>query len=196
MIKIIPKFQIVLCVTLFTLLIGCSSNKVNKSYYQLANNLSNQNQVSQTMRSTNQFMWIESIDVASFLNKSGIVLQTENIKYATATNNLWVASLSQQLKDRLEQDLTALLPNYLVSSNQITTPSLTVKLFIDGFHGSYTGDAIIEGRWVVTDSKNNIKTKAFARQVPLTDNGYDALVKALSKGWQDEEQDFANSIKH
>ncbi|WP_176701950.1 PqiC family protein [Gilliamella sp. wkB178] len=182
--------------TLITLLIGCSSNKVNKSYYQLANNLTNQNQVLQTMKSTNQFMWIESIDVASFLNKPGIVLQTDNIKYATATNNLWVASLSQQLRDRVEQDLTALLPNYLVSSNQITTPNLTVKLFIDGFHGSYTGDAIIIGRWVVTDSKNNIKTKTFARQVPLNNNGYDALVKALSKGWQDEEQDFANSIRY
>ena len=110
---------------------------------------------------------------------------------------IWIVSaLSQQLAERLSQDLTQIMPNYLVSTNSITTPSLTVKLFIDGFHGNYNGDAIITGRWVMTDKSGKIVTKVIKRQIPLTTNGYDALVKALSQGWQDEELDFANSIKH
>lgn len=188
------KLFMVMLMALFTTLIGCSSNEPSKNYFQLTSNLTNK--PSHTMKKTNHFIWIETIDVASFLNTPGIVLQTENIKYTTATQNLWVSALSQQLADRLMQDMTLFLPNYLVSNKSITTPTYTVKLFIDGFHGSYTGDAIIKGRWVVTDSKNSIQTKTFDRHVPLTDNGYDALVKALSKGWQDEEQDFAKSIKH
>lgn len=192
--KIFQKLFMVMLVALFTLLAGCSSKGVDNNYFQLANNLPNQ--PSQAMKTTNRFIWIESINVASFLNKQGIVLQTENIKYVTANHNLWLSSLSQQLEDRLAQDLTLLLPNYLVSSKSITTPTLTVKIFIDGFHGSYTGDAIIKGRWVVADSKNKIETKSFERHVPLENNGYDALVKALSKGWQEEELDFANSINH
>ncbi|OCG74146.1 hypothetical protein A9G42_10755 [Gilliamella sp. Nev6-6] len=192
--KIDKKLLIVIFMPLFAILVGCSAGNPSKSYFQLTSN--SQIPVSQNMKTTNQFIWIESVDVASFLNKPGIVLQTDNIKYETAINHLWVSTLSQQLQDRLTQDLTAMLPNYLVSSKSITTPILTVKLFIDSFHGSYTGDAIIKGRWVVTDRKNNIETKPFERHVPLATNGYDALVKALSKGWQDEELDFANSIKH
>lgn len=189
----ITKFSTIAVLSLFMILTGCSSSSPDKSYYQLASGLPSHN--FQKIKTTNGFIWIESIDVASFLNKPGIVLQTEDIKYVTAKNNLWVSTLSQQLGDRLEQDLTVYLPNYLVSTKSITTPNLTVKLFIDGFHGSYTGDAIVKGRWVVKDSQDRIKTKSFERHVPLTNNGYDALVEALSKGWQDEESDFANSIK-
>lgn len=194
MFKLIQSLQIMLLMTLFSTIIGCSSDVPNKSYFQLTSNLANNG--STMTQSTHYFIWIESIEVADFLNKSGIVLQTDDIKYTTATNHLWVSALSQQLAERLSQDLTQIMPNYLVSTNSITTPSLTVKLFIDGFHGNYNGDAIITGRWVMTDKSGKIVTKVIKRQIPLTTNGYDALVKALSQGWQDEELDFANSIKH
>jgi uncharacterized protein len=191
--KIYKKLLIVIFMPLLAILVGCSANNPSKSYFQLTSNLPSP--VSQKIKTTKHFIWIESVDVVSFLNKPGIVLQTDNIKYETATHHLWTSTLSQQLQERLTQDLTVMLPNYLVSSRSITTPTLAVKLFIDGFHGSYTGDAIIKGRWVITDNKNNIETKPFERHVPLESNGYSALVKALSKGWQDEELDFANSIK-
>ena len=55
---------------------------------------------------------------------------------------------------------------------------------------------MIKGRWVVTDNKGQIRTKVIERSVPLAKNGYSALVKALSQGWQDEELEFANSIKY
>ncbi len=194
MFKLIQSLQIMLLMTLLSAIIGCSSDVPNKNYFQLTSDLANNG--STMTQSTHYFIWIESIEVADFLNKSGIVLQTDDIKYTTATNHLWVSALSQQLADRLSQDLTQIMPNYLVSTNSITTPSLTVKLFIDGFHGNYNGDAIITGRWVMTDKSGKIVTKVIKRQIPLTTNGYDALVKALSQGWQDEELDFANSIKH
>ncbi|MCX8648934.1 membrane integrity-associated transporter subunit PqiC [Gilliamella sp. B2776] len=192
--KMMRNLLLTFCGTAFMLLVGCSTNIPNKSYFQLATSLPIQ--TPKTLKSTDRFLMIDSVDVVSFLNKSGIVLQTEDIKYVTATNNLWVSTLSQQLEERLVQDLSLLLPDYLVSSTSLTTPTLTVKLFIDGFHGSYNGDAIIKGRWIVTDNKNHIETKPFERHVPLAKNGYDALVKALSKGWQEEEQDFVYSITH
>ena len=194
MFKSIRCFKITLLIALLAVMVGCSSNTERKNYFQLTSNLVNVDSV--TTRSTNKFIWIESIEVASFLNKSGIVLQTQDIKYVTATNNLWASTLFQQFADRLSQDLTQLLPNYLVSTKSITTPTLTIKLFIDGFHGSYKGDAVIKGRWVVTDNKGQIGTKVIERSVPLAKNGYSALVKALSQGWQDEELEFANSIKY
>ena len=194
MLNLIKSLQIMLLMTLLSAILGCSSNAPIKNYFQLTSNLANNG--STITQSTNHFIWIESVEVASFLNKQGIVLQTQDIKYVTATNNLWASTLSQQFADRLSQDLTQLLPNYLVSTKSITTPTLTIKLFIDGFHGSYNGDAVIKGRWVVTDNKGQIRTKFIDRHVPLAKNGYDALVKALSQGWQDEEFEFANSIKY
>jgi uncharacterized protein len=194
MCKIIKNLQIMISMVLLLVMVGCSSNIPSKNYFQLTSNLPNKS--SMIVQSTNHFIWIESIDVASFLNKPGIVLQTKDIRYVTATHHLWVSTLSQQLADRLSQDLTQIMPDYLISTKSITTPLLTVKLFIDGFHGSYNGDAVIKGRWVVTDKNGEITTKIIDRHVPLATNGYDALVKALSQGWQDEELDFANSIKH
>lgn len=192
--SIINRIFTIGIMALLTTLVGCSSGTAEKHYFQLESHL--QNQRSQTLNSIHGFIWIESIDVASFLNKQGIVLQTDNIQFVTASNNLWGSSLSQQLGDRLEQDLAICLPHYLVSTKAITTPTLTVKLFIDGFHGSYTGDAIIKGRWVVKDNKDNIETKFFEHRIALKNNGYAALVNALSKGWQDEEREFATSITH
>ena len=84
--KMMRNFLITFCGTAFMLLVGCSANTENKSYFQLASNLPVQ--TPKTMKSTNRFIKIDSIDVASFLNKSGIVLQTEDIKYVTAINNL------------------------------------------------------------------------------------------------------------
>lgn len=190
--SIINRIFTIGIMALLTTLVGCSSGTAEKHYFQLESHL--QNQRSQTLNSAHGFIWIESIDVASFLNKQGIVLQTDNIQFVTASNNLWGSSLSQQLGDRLEQDLAIFLPHYLVSTKAITTPTMTVKLFIDGFHGSYTGDAIIKGRWVVKDSKDNIETKFFEHRIALKNNGYAALVNALSKGWQDEERDFSTLI--
>ncbi len=192
MVKIIRYLISIVVAISLSLLVGCSSNAPSKSYFQLASDLPEQ--TSHTMKKTQHFIWIETVDVANFLNKPGIVLQTDDIKYVTASNHLWASTLSQQLQDRVVQDLSVFLPDYLVSSKSLSTPTLTVKLFIDGFHGSYSGDALIKGRWVITDSHNNIETKPFERHVALMTNGYDALVKALSKGWQEEEQDFANSI--
>lgn len=191
--KFIKTLVVTACLTTTGLLAGCSSKSIGKSYYQLSSNIGNV--LTQTMQTKKNFMWIESVEVADFLNKPGIVLQTRDINYVTANNHLWVSTLSQQLRDRLEQDLMRLLPNYLVSNQAIATPTLRVKLYIDAFYGSYTGDAVIKGRWVVGDSRDRLYTKAFERHVPLTRNGYDALVKALSRGWQDIEFDFANSIR-
>lgn len=175
------------------LLVSCSSRVMEKNYFQLADDLHPSS--AQTSRTTNQIMFIEPIEVASFLDKNGIVLQTDNIKYTTASNNLWVAPLSEQLEERVVQDLTQLLPNYLITSKPMLTPNVKVKLFIDGFYGSYTGNAVIKGRWVVTNSNGELHSKTFNRNIPLAGDGYDALVKALSKGWQDEERDFVNKMK-
>lgn len=172
---------------------SCSSNSPDKVYFKLANNYWPE-QGAPIPHDNNRFIYIETIDVANFLNRNGIVVQTDTIKYNTAVNNLWISPLYQQLSESIVRDFSGLLPHYFISNESIAAPYATIKLFINGFHGSYTGDAIIKGRWLVT-MNNKIYSKAFDRKIPLESSGYDTLVKALSTGWLNEEIDFVNHMK-
>ncbi len=174
-------------------LASCSSSVPSKNYFQLTTSLDKM--PSQTAHKPDRFILIESVDVDDFLNKNGIVIQTDPIKYTTAANNLWTSPLSKQLENRVTRDLSLLLPDYLVSTKPLKAPYLKVKLFIEGFHGSYTGDAVIKGRWVITKNSHDIYSKVFERKVPLTHDGYDALVNALSAAWQQEELDLAHNLQ-
>lgn len=183
----------------FTLLltVGCTSTGNDKRYYQLSSPLSSQLDKAETLkpRVTGDFIWLESVDVASHLNKTGIVYQTDAVKYITAANNLWVASLSDQLSSLIVNDLSILLPNRLVSNRALTTPTTTIKVFIDNFNGRYTGDAIIQGRWVIIYHNGEVITKNFSRKIALAESGYDALVDALARGWLEEESELIKSVK-
>jgi len=179
--------------SLLLLLVGCSSNVPNRAYYQLISDFdSSKNAQSQVV---NKVIVVEPISLASYLDTTGIVYQTNQIEFSTANNNLWLTPLSNQIQQRVVQDLSALLPGYLVTTNQTTQPAIKVKLFIDGFNGSYTGDAIIKGHWMITDLKDKVTLKYFDFKIRLAESGYPTLVKALSTGWQNEEIDLIRSTR-
>ena len=51
------------------------------------------------------------------------------------------------------------------------------------FNGSYQGNAEIEGEWLIVDENGKVKNSAPVKiNMPLQDDGYDALVDALSVG--------------
>lgn len=175
------------------LVVGCSSTLPNKTYYQLTSDFTNNNLQYQKV---DNVIFIDSVSVASYLDKVGIVYQTDAIEYSTASNNLWLTTLSDQIQQRVVTDLSALLPNDFVTAEPVTNPKVKIKLFIDAFHGSYTGDALIKGRWVISYEGNNIVTKNIDARLRLSDDGYAALVKTLSKGWQEQEIELARSLKY
>ncbi|WP_392560511.1 ABC-type transport auxiliary lipoprotein family protein [Orbus mooreae] len=179
-------------ISLLLLLAGCSSTAPNRTYYQLTSDFSIDNL---QLQKVDNVAFIDSVTVASYLDTTGIVYQTDAIEYSTARNNLWLTALSNQIQQRVVTDLSVLLPNYFVTTEPVSNPRIRIKLYIDGFHGSYTGDAIIEGRWVINYGNNNIVTKNIDARLRLSEDGYAALVKTLSKGWQEEEIELIRSIK-
>lgn len=179
--------------SLLLLLMGCSSSVPNKVYYQLVSDFSvNQNLQSQAV---NKIIVIEPINIASYLDTTSIIYQTDEIEFSTANNNLWLTSLSDQIQQRVFQDLSALLPGYLVTTQPTSQPSIKINLFIDAFYGSYTGDAVIKGHWVITHLNEQATLKTFDFRVRLEKDGYPTLVKALSTGFQNEELDLVKSTK-
>lgn len=179
-------------IPLLLLIVGCTSTVPDKRYYQLESDFSD-TQVLQK-RKINNTIFLE-VHVADYLDNRGIVYQTGDLQYTTANNNQWLTPLSNQIQQRLVQDLSVLLPNSLVTTQPTSQPKLTITLFIDSFNGSYTGDAIIKGRWIITNNRNEVVTKNFDYSLRLNNDGYFALVKTLSKGWQEEEIELARSFK-
>lgn len=181
-----------LMISIVWLLVGCSSTMPERTYYQLSSDFAVDNL--QPQKVVNR-LFVDAISVASYLDKTGIVYQTDALEYNTANNNLWLTTLSNQLQQRVVTDLSVLLPNYFVTSEPVNNPKVKIKLFIDAFHGSYTGEAVIKGRWVISYANDAMVTKNIDVRLRLSEDGYPALVQTLSKGWQEQEIELVRAIK-
>ncbi|XKM12545.1 ABC-type transport auxiliary lipoprotein family protein [Orbaceae bacterium ac157xtp] len=177
--------RILIVTLMLTMLLGCSSNQAEKHYFQLTSDFS-QSQDRLIAHKTNQGIFIEPVQVASYLDTTGIVYQLDEVQFTTTTQNVWLTPLSDQLQNRLNVDLANLWSNYNVTSSPINNPKATIQLYVDTFQGSYTGDALLQGHWVITQQNKQTITKKFDYKIPLREAGYPALVKALSKGLQEE----------
>lgn len=188
------KYMILsLLLIMSTVQIGCASKVTEKNYYQLSTDFDST--VLSESRKIEDFIWLESITVADHLNNNSIVYQQNEWQFTAANNNLWVSPLGQMLTDITVHDLSVLLPNRLIANQAITTPKTKIKLMIDSFHGRYSGDAIIEGRWIITDNKGKMTVRHFNYAIALKKDGYDALVGALSQGWQETLIDLVKNVK-
>lgn len=56
---------------------------------------------------------------------------------------------------------------------------------VTGFHGRYDGRAIIRGVWILKHQGQLIK-QPFDLELKQSEDGYDALVRTLAAGWQQE----------
>lgn len=184
--------KVIIAISLL-LLIGCSSSMTNSYYYQLSSDF--EKTAPLTLQTTKNILLIESVNVADYLDQTGIVYQTAPFEYIAANNNQWFTVLSNQLQQRAVQDLSVLLPQYLVTTKPTPLATMRVSLFIDSFHGSYTGDALIKGHWLITNKNGEVVSKHFDHTLRLNQDGYAELVKTLSKGWQEEEIDLVRTVK-
>ncbi|MDP5143917.1 PqiC family protein [Rheinheimera baltica] len=160
------------CVLLF---VGCSSQQAI-TYYQLPVMPA----LVASQSTATQQLYIEPVQVASYLNGRGLVLQVSDVELVVARQHLWAEALGQQLQRQLRDRLQPVLPEFVtVLQAQPTTMRLAVQ--IDQFHGQADGYAIISGRFTLSTHPGS---EAFSLRVPLEDDGYPALVVALGQGLQ------------
>lgn len=183
--------NLIMLLSLF-ILTSCSSGIMNKHYYRINSNYLPKKAV--TVDKNSQIVWIAPIRLAGFLNQEGIVYQTKSSEYIIANNHLWRSPLAGQLQNILIDNLFVLLPNNLVLSMPVDSPGTTVNVFIDGFHGTYEGDVIVKGYWVIRTNNGEIKRKDFNHRIAQHKSGYGTLVETLSIGWQSEINDLVKDI--
>lgn len=170
-------------------LLGCSSSPKPVSYYQLEEVLP----VKSTLPVSDKtgYLYIEPVQVASFLNGNGLVLQLSEVELTIARQHQWAEALNQQLRRQLLNQLSGLLPDYQVSILP-EKDALRLQVQIEQFHALADGQAIISGRFYLSDTAT--KQIPFRLTVALTENGYPALVSALGKGWQQVVQQIAEQV--
>ncbi|QKJ86639.1 membrane integrity-associated transporter subunit PqiC [Paramixta manurensis] len=182
-------------VTLALLLSACSSTS-DTTYYQLpaGQQVAPRSESSAiTVGNARPILWIEHVSVPDYLAGNGVVYQTNDVQYVIAANNLWASPLDQQLQQNLVTNLSSALPGWLISATPPTQPHDTLNVNVTGFHGRYDGKVIVSGEWTL-EHNDQLTKQPFLVTLPQDADGYDAMVRTLAKGWQQEAQQMANAL--
>lgn len=173
-------------ITAMALALSSCSSQPQTTYYQLPASSVEGNVSGQSA----QTLYVEPVQVASYLNGRGLVLQVSEVELVMARQHLWAEALDHQLQRQLRSRLQLLLPKYTaVMQSAPDTVKVTVQL--DRFHGQQDGYAIASGRFVVSSTNT---TESFSIRVPLADDGYPALVGALAQTVQQLSEQIARQL--
>ncbi|MDN5937207.1 MAG: ABC-type transport auxiliary lipoprotein family protein [Salinisphaera sp.] len=132
---------------------------------------------------------LSRVTLAPYLAHRGIVYQTGPNRIAIADNNRWAAALEHQitvgLYDALERGLANVTVRRAANGVAQADLELTLTVHLKTFQGRYDGNAVISGAWRLFDEKGQLISRGeFSRETPLQEDGYPALVRALSQGWR------------
>tara|TARA_R110002020_G_C16137005_1_gene761610 strand:- start:777 stop:1046 length:270 start_codon:yes stop_codon:yes gene_type:complete len=74
--------------------------------------------------------------------------------------------------------------------------ALTLRLNVDQFQGRFDGVAVSSGQWqLLNDAGELLAMENFYAETPLAEDGYPALVRALSDSWDQAAELIATEIR-
>ncbi|MGL4206778.1 MAG: ABC-type transport auxiliary lipoprotein family protein [Aeromonadaceae bacterium] len=179
-----------LCCALLCSLLGCASPST-PAYYalELPGAEPPTRQVTQ-----GPLLVVERVVLPEYLNDMGIAFQQDDVQVVTANQARWAEALDRQLSRSLVQTLSRQFAQLQVVEGP--NPDRQVwhlNLEVTGFQGRFDGKAVVAGRWLLQRGELSY-SQAFQRTVPLSEDGYPALVRALRSGWQQEVATLAKEI--
>lgn len=138
---------------------------------------------------------LAGVSTAAYLQTQGIVIRTTDTEVATAQRHRWAEPLPEQLRRRLPAYLNQSLPRVRVFTQH--APGAGPRLFVhfDRFNGHFDGVAVIGGTWRLEDESGELLLRRhFSARQPLDNDGYPALVSALSAATAEIAGDIADSL--
>jgi hypothetical protein len=186
------RFLLSACVLL---LAGCAGNATAPSLFLLDNG-----QPAEPIRAASTatpVVVIDTVAVAPYLDASGIVYQTKPHQVVLANNNRWASPLPAQLTDGLYTALQARLGRVSIQRPARNAPADALHLVtrVEQFMGHYDGHAHIAGEWQLVGAAGTpLASGRIDQQVALDNDGYNALVEALSSGWQAAAEGMAPAL--
>ena len=124
------------------------------------------------------------VQLASYLNRGGIVMQLSDSEIQVARHHRWAEPLATQLQRSLE----ARMPG----GNEKT---LTVELTrFQGLQGKDSDAAVITGRWALAGNNGEATQGRIQWEAALDNGGYANLVRTLDQGWQEVAAEIATAM--
>ncbi|WP_239495233.1 PqiC family protein [Salinicola halophilus] len=174
-------------------LTGCAGQATPSSRYTLPEAPSATSAAS--VRADGASLVVRPVQVASYLNQEGIVMQLSDIELNAANQNLWAEALGRQLTRRLGQALSDRLGDTtVVSTGQSVPGAPQLDVSVESFQGRYDGQAVAAGEWQLFDGDRLILQRDFSVTQPLTEDGYPALVRTLGQAWGEVADQIADGV--
>lgn len=172
-------------------LVGCAGSPTSALRYTLPSPT-----VAEQSSSASHTLVLDSLELASFLDSEGIVLQRSDILLHQANSHLWAEDLERQLARGLRQRLANRLPDTRVLDTASDAEALSLQVEVDRFQGRYDGMAVAGGRWQLYDADGELLAfEPFQAEVALESDGYPALVRALGRSWDQVADGMAERIE-
>lgn len=135
--------------------------------------------------------------LAHYLDVDGIVMQLDDITLNAAREHQWAEGLDRQLERRMRANLSQALPTLrVIRAEGNPTDALMLRLHIDQFQGRFDGVAVASGQWQLLNSAGELLImENFRSETPLEEDGYPALVRALSESWDQAAELIASQIR-
>lgn len=172
---------------------GCASQTVQTSSYMLPASIPEQ-QYSNALA-----VAIAPIRLSRLLDNPSIVMEINDIEVHQARHHLWAEDIDVQLQQQLQQHLVLSLPQAQIVAKgqplQADLPQREVRVSVNAFQGSYNGNAIVQGQWLLLGEKGQLlKQHNFRIEQPIAADGYPALVRALASAWDQVSEQLAASL--
>ncbi|WP_319537350.1 ABC-type transport auxiliary lipoprotein family protein [uncultured Vibrio sp.] len=179
------------------LLVGCSSAPETTGSVYLLPQTESQGPSSAVV-TERPLLVVRPVELASYLDGSGIVYRTSESQIIQAKQNQWAQSISEQITQRIIADLRQKQSHYWpvkVHSLIDQSSENKLQLSLSKFNGNYQGNAELEGEWMLIDANGQVKNRSQVKiLMPLQDEGYDALVGALSAGLENLTDNIAQQL--
>ncbi|RUR40679.1 PqiC family protein [Vreelandella populi] len=172
-------------------LAACASSVTPPARYKLP-----ESQLVNTPSNPQGTLQVRAPRLAHYLDVDGIVMQLDDITLNEAREHQWAESIGRQLARNLRTQLSQALPSIRVIRDDGGQPgALTLRIDVDQFQGRHDGIAVASGQWQLRNPDDELLVmESFSAQTALDDDGYPALVRALSASWDKVAKQIADQI--
>ena len=176
------------------LLVGCAGSSVPPTQYLLrADPAERSGRVEAPIR-----VGLGRLDVAPYLDQSGIVVETEAGQVQAAREHQWAEPLDAGLRSYLRAEISAAL-GYDVSARPANLDhwDYRVDVFVDRLHGTMAGTAVLDASYWIAPrpAAGDVAQYRFSRSAPLPREGYPGLVDAEADLARQLAQAIASSLR-
>ncbi len=158
---------------LVAVLSGCASQTIPPTYYLLR---SDENLSTSALSASQQYS-LGSVEIAAYLDQSGLVIAAGNDEMRPASQNLWAEPIYDGVRNFLATEIAQANGQELLPT-KLTQNTTVLNIRIDQLHGTLDGQAKIVAYWWLVHNDEVASLNRFSESRALAASGYSALVDA------------------